>query len=234
MKAPPKLLIVLLAVAAVLLLPLAASATLIGDFTAGTSGTGLAAEALFEQSGNDLQITLTNTGGPALVNGDILTVLFWYSPTIATTPNGAVGYNVYTNPTTDSGVQTIGTHWSYQGTSLYGANQAVTTTGLTGTFGSTSGPYFNATGVNLDGINGGIAASFTGTGIPDTQFPLVDDHIIFHLTLPSTDLITVSDVSFQYGTNLTEPHLTPIPGTVGLLGAGLLGLALLGYRRKRG
>jgi len=45
----------------------------------------------------------------------------------------------------------------------------------------------------------------------------------------------ITNVSFQYGTNLSEPNIiaNPEPGTLLLLGSGLAGLAVWKWREKR-
>ena len=202
----------------------------VGSFSFGTPGTGLSASAVFIQNSTDLEIDLTNTGGPADVNADILTTLFWSSSTAGLTPVSAVGNNLFTDPTTNTGPQNV-VYEYVSGISQYGNNQGVGAAGL-GIFGQSNFPPL--TGINVDGSDYGIVASFaTGTHIPASSFPLVADEVIFHLTLPSADLITIDQVTFQYGTSLSEPHTTvPLPPSALLMGSGLLGLGLVGWRRK--
>jgi hypothetical protein len=209
-------------------------------FSFGTPGTGLAASVNFSQVGQDLNITLTNTGGPALVNADILTVLMWNSSVTGLIPSSATGNDLYTDSTTSVPTfpNNVGLNWAYQtpAGNLYGNNQAVSTTGLGGTFAALGTGFFDEPNKEtLDGINYGIANNFTGTNIPTSQFPLVADTIVFHLTVPDGYTVpgTITQVTFQYGTSVDEPHHTvPLPGAVLLLGAGLARLAAYARRRK--
>jgi hypothetical protein len=223
---------------AILTMSLVAFPAMATVYTFGTSGTGLAASATFTQNGTDLEIVLKNTGAPATDNSQILSGLFWDSTTMGLTPVSATGHNLFTDTSTDTGSQYVGTGWQYKGISYLGNNQGVSATGLSdqngqnGIFGPNGnfppGPY-----TMLDGDNYGIVSGFA-TGTHVNQFPLVDDYVVFHLTLPSSDPISISQVTFQFGSAQNDFHTTvPLPPTALLLGSGLLGLGLIGWRRKK-
>jgi hypothetical protein len=149
----------------------------------------------------------------------------------------------------------VGGEWTYEsGISYQGALQGISSSGL-GIF----GPGDRFPGANLagpldpDGLQYGLLSAgdntATGNGGVLGSDGLIKNSVIFTLgSLPVTfDLFTgISNVVFQYGTALDEPHFSgtctsncsppsapvPEPGGIALPGGALAGFGLLRYRRK--
>lgn len=212
-------------------------------FTGSGTGPGsvpVAASAIFDISGNNLTITLTNTSPSNSgqdVPGSTLTGLFWDSasntaltPFSATLATGSTIYNPSAcNSSVDCTVVTnLGGEFGYQATSLTGgANRGISssgylTTGQTGNLGNFNGSNLSDP-VSLDGINFGIISSATGFN-PNggngglNSVPLIQDSVVFVLTgVNGLSITDISNVSFQYGTKLTELN---VPGTPSIPGGG--------------
>ena len=210
-----------------------------------TNGSNLSAFADFSIVGGNLQVTLTNTSTYDVMNpSSILTALFFDVGTGTLTPVSALlnGSTVFFGP---DGGGNVGGEWAY----AYGlsgasgsANSGISSSGL-GLFGSG-----NFSGANLQGpasVNGlqyGItsAGDNTTTGnAPVTGVnALIQNSVIFTLSgLPSgfDPSAAITNVSFQYGTALNEPNVTPVPepGTLILLGSGLASIGLWGRRKLK-
>ena len=146
----------------------------------------------------------------------------------------------------------VGEGWQYQsGINFHGKNSGISAAGL-GIFGP-KGNFF-IPGVPLDGIDYGILSYVTnpatGNGGITNDGPLIKYVVQFILTAdPDFSLSELGDtVVLQYGADLTDPFSTggilyaidvplppsavPLPPSVLLMGSGLLGMGLLGFRKK--
>jgi hypothetical protein len=249
---------VLLAAAALLTLGTTAlSAAPIGTYTAtgvnGVTNTNLNATAVFDQTGNIFTITLTSTTA-AKAPSDVLTALFWDlsgSPSLtgfnALTAVGSCVTGATCPPAQD--LDTVNgnpTEWGFS-QSITAPKPPLTQNYGVGTAGLSVVPGFNLGGSQqLDyGIIGSVGA---GANSAITGGTFVVNSMVFSFTLPNSNPVSVSNVRFQFGTALNEPSVTctnpngcttenlnpvPEPMSMGLMGAGLIGLAMLrGFRRK--
>ena len=215
-------------------------------FTGGSGG--LAATVSFDLVGSQLQVVLSNTStGDVLVPSDALTAVFF---NIAGNPlltrNSAIaGGPTYLGSTNVSGAGTVvGGEWAYlNGLSQYAANSGISSSGL-GVFGpgdrfpgaNLSGPE-SPNGVEYALASAGDNPATGNAGILGEE--LTKSSVTFLLTTASPfDLSAIGNVTFQYGTSLSEGHFSgttsrsvPEPGTLGL--AGLALLAGAGIRRRR-
>lgn len=232
----------------------------------------LAASVVFSwNTGSDtLTVTLRNIAGPNAgsdVPASTLTGVFWnLVPNITLVPQSA---NVASG---SSMIQTagcalcvgtnVGGEFGYQAASLRaGADRAIASSGYMNTGAPNNVGNFNTNGTagtnlegpaSLDGINFGIVTAGDSTFTPNggiESVPLIRDAVVFTLTGTGVGSLVASDfnnVSFQYGTALSEPNLTacvpgtpnctpvvrvPEPGTIVLMSAALLGV--MGLRRRR-
>jgi len=213
----------------------------------GSSG-GFAATVSFDIVGSQLQVVLSNTStGDVLVPTDVLTAVFF---NIAGNPlltrNSALsGGPTYVGSTNVSAAGTVvGGEWAYRnGLSQYSANSGISSSGL-GIFGAGDRfPGANLAGPDSpNGLQYGLSSAgdnqATGNpgGVLDDE--LTRSSVSFLLTMASPfDLSAIGNVTFQYGTDLSEGHFTgtsqssvPEPGTLALAGLALLGAA--GIRRR--
>ena len=91
-----------------------------------------------------------------------------------------------------------------------------------------------------DGVAFGIAsddglAPANGGQANKLSDPQIKSVVVFTLTVPDTiETPLISNVSFQYGTSLSDANITPSPtGVVGLASLGLMGGICCLFRRLR-
>lgn len=203
----------------------------------------LAASATFDTSGTDLVVTLSNTSlVDVLAPANVLTGLFFDvsgSP-LGLTPASAVvpaGSMVLFGGTDPGGA--VGGEWAYRAAlagAPHGAAYGISSSGF-----NLFGPPDVFPGTNLNGpvspngLNYGITSvgddPVTGNAAVTGGEPLIQYSVVFHLSgLPAgfDPSAAISNVSFQYGTDLSEPNI-PAPGSLACLAAAVLVAA----RRRR-
>jgi hypothetical protein len=203
----------LLSLGCALALGLSVAHALPQTFTGNNGSQGAA--ATFDIVGGTLTVTLSATTGDVLDPSGILTTVFFnldgtpLTPLSAAIAAGSAGVNGA--PSSGS----VGGEWSYAtGFSQYGANSGISSTGL-GIF-SNSG---NFGGPDLDGAGNGSVSYGLLTGADDFTTgnsqvtaggrPFFKNSLVF--TLNGVTATTVSNVTFQWGTSLTEPSAPGIP-----------------------
>ena len=241
-----------------------------GDLSVTLSDTdGREATALFSVSGSDLIVTLTNSSSSdVMVPVDVLTGVFFNSSVDITgmsKDSAVVGPTSTVHFDSDDTVgagDSVASEWAYrddlsQGFSGTTVQYGISSTGL-GLF--ADGDRFDLSSPSLDdpdapnGLNYGILSAgddiTTGnqkvTGGGSNEVPLIKNAVVFTLGGvgagfdPMTQL---SDVVFQYGTDLSEPHLPPngdhpngeipepVTATLSLIAIGAVGLGSLRRRR---
>jgi len=205
--------------------------TFSGSGTDGANNTSLAASATFAVDGQgDLVVTLLNNyTGDTRFQADVLTAVFFsgangLTPVSATAPSGSTfwmgkGGSTLTQvtpvPNTTPGPDgtILGQQWEYlSGISSQapnGASAGISASGLGNIFGSGN---FTSSGVMVDGTSYGlVSAGYTGNGNDGlkggngnktTYF--IQDSMTFVLSGFNGNLAGISDVTFQYGTVLSD------------------------------
>ena len=230
-------------IAPALVVGFAAAAQAAPFFQAASSGSR-SASVLFDTSGTDLIVTLTNTSAlDALVPVDVLGAVFFDvagSPLTLTRASAVVpaGHVVFNGPTDPGNV--VGGEWAYNSGlsgAPFSAAYGISSVGL-GLFGP--GDLFPGTDLqpptSPDGLQYGITTAgdnpLTGN-TPMMTNALIRNQVVFTLSGlplgfdPST---MISNITFQYGTDLAEPQIrVPAPGALLLAPVG----GLLALRRRR-
>jgi hypothetical protein len=225
---------------------IAASAAHAGPFIFNDTADNV--QAQFTQTGMTLAIRLINNGTTGS-NTDLLDGLFFNISGNSTVNLGSGSNTVATKfLTSNDNGKTVSPPSA--NADISGSWQ-LKSTGFT--FNSTSYKY----GLSAVGGNGLFASNlFTlgngsddyglvgaNTNVPEkglTQFPLALGEIDFKLTLNSSDIITIGDVAFGFNSALSNvvagidppPPAVAEPGSLALLGFGLVGLAALRRRAK--
>src|SRR5581483_722264 len=186
----------------------ATQTTFTGTGVDSASGNALSASATFNYSGNDLTITLQNMGAAATQPGDVLTIVYFNlngTPTLTPVSATLGAGSSLINPGLDSG--SIGGNWQYKNTAgPHGATAGISTTGI-GQFGPTGN--FGAPTAPVDGVGFGIVNGLGAHPNGGLNRTLVNNSLIFDLTLPAGYTLTsITDVGFQYGTSTDEPFVT--------------------------
>ena len=239
----------------VALLGIIAGATVSEALLISASDGPLSAEADFTVSGSNLTVKLINTSTyDVLVPSNVLTAIFFNLNVGPLTPVSALlsgGSTVFYDPQGQPAGGNVGGEWAYNAGLAglpNGATQGISSTGL-GIFGQ---PNFNgpdlSSPIALNGLNYGILSAgdnaATGNGGITGSEGLIKNQVTFTLSgLPSgfteADL-HLTDVSFQYGTALTEPNIeyrgsVSAPATLSMLALGFVLVASIGrLRRIRG
>jgi hypothetical protein len=250
---------------ALLSMPAAADSVTFTGTGTGVNGATLSASVTFTVSGNNIIVTLTNTAsGDINESANLLTgVFFSFAGGSLTAGSAALGSgstvvncapskNANQNCTFPSGGTDVSGEWAFAQNisgAPGGANTVIASSGF-GNYGGSTNRFDNNQNwqgpASVDGAQFGIApAGYTTTGDNGglNNDALIVNVAVFTLTGWTGGNIAglFSNVSFQYGTDISEPNIpgcengncTPVPepGTLALFGTGLLGLA--GVIRRR-
>lgn len=247
-----------LACAALAAVSIAQTASAAVFFTA-TNGSNLTATATFDIVGGKLQVVLNNSSAfDVLVPSNVLTALF-FNLSGGASQLGVGGASATSNgPTFQNGVQqnpagtNVGGEWAYAGVTnatLLGTNAGISSSGF-GLFGAGNFNGPNLSGpIAVDGLQYGITS--TGDNLATDNGGLAGNEITKHSVTFLLDfaagftLAQISNVSFQYGTDLIDPRNTctvncggppaneiPEPGSAALAGLALLAAASVRRRKQ--
>jgi hypothetical protein len=228
------------------------STSAFGSITfSGTSGS-LAASATFDTytdtdgSVNYLTVLLQNTSTvDVTAPNQVLSALFW-DPSANLTPVSALlptGTTVLYGP---NGGGNVGGEWAFK-SGLSGAPSSaglgISSSGLSGLFcdANFNGPNLGGP-VALDGIQYGITSAGDNSAIANgglAKNAIIKDAVLFTLKINSGtyDLSSIHNVTFQYGTSLSEPQVTAVPEPTTMIAGALLllpfGASTLRVLRRR-
>jgi hypothetical protein len=199
--------------------------------TGEVSALPLSAAASFAMVGGNLQVVLTNTDpGDVGLPTQVLTALFFDiagNPTLTPISATLGTSTVLFGP---DGGGNVGGEWAYAAGlsgAPGGAKQGISSSGF-GLFGD---PNFGGASLDpptaVDGLNYGLTSAgdnpATGNAEVTGNVPLIKNQVTFLLGVPGSFTPTnISNVHFQYGTALNENPPVAEPGTLLLLGSGLL------------
>jgi hypothetical protein len=207
----------------------------------GSSG-NLAAAVTFSLTGNNLTVTLSNTSlSDVKVPQDVLLAV-WFDATHSLSPVSASlnGSSVFYGSLTN-----VGDGWGYYSALAgggHGMNNGITAAGfgIGGGHSNFSGAHNSLGGLNYGLLSAGDNPATGNTGVKG-HGPLINDSVQFTLTAGSGFNLSElgNTVVFQYGTSLNEPSFsgtlqtsetgppspTPEPGTLLMVGSGMLGMA---------
>jgi hypothetical protein len=228
---------------------------------AGTDNGVRSSEVIFDTSGTDLLVTLTNTSLIDVTQPDqVLTAVFFNlagTPTL-TTKSALLntGSSVFYDPDGQPTGGNVGGEWVYKGNALYKGKTVygIGASGLAGTFGNNDTNFkgLNLAGpTNVGGLDYGLLSAgdntTTGNGGITGSGGLVKNSIKFTLSglAANFDLsAALSNISFQYGTSPSEasfagvkkptpPKKVPEPATAVALGLFAVGALKLTVKNKK-
>ncbi|HVP53474.1 MAG TPA: PEP-CTERM sorting domain-containing protein [Candidatus Eisenbacteria bacterium] len=207
----------------------------------GSSG-NLSASVTFSLTGNTLHVTLTNTSpSDVKVPQDVLTAVFFNTTHLLTPVSASLnGSTVFYGSLTS-----VGDGWGYYsnlGGGGHGKNDGITAVGLGIGDGHSnfSGTHHSLGGLDYGLLSAGDDSATGNTGVKG-KGPLIKDSIEFTLTAPHGFKLRElgNTVVFQYGSTLSDSHFrgnlepatVPEPGTLLIVGSGMLCIAGV-LRRK--